>query len=208
MHKKLKNYIEEILGEFDEIPNERKKLLEEVADYIQKKVRNNHPVKLNFICTHNSRRSHLAQVWAAVAAEFYGLKNVETYSGGTEATAFNPKAVAAIERAGFKVVNSGGENPKYKVYFSDDSEPFTCFSKIFDDASNPDKEFAAVMTCSDAEENCPFVPGAEFRKSVTYDDPKDADGTDQEIQIYDERCRQIATEMFYMIDAAGARKNR
>ena len=208
MYKKLKKYIGEVLEEFDEIPNERKKLLEEVADFVKKKMSKSEIAKLNFICTHNSRRSHLAQIWAATAAEFYGLMNIETYSGGTEATDFNPKAVAAIERAGFKVVNSGGGNPKYKVYFSDDSRPFTCFSKTFDDTSNPDREFAAIMTCSDADENCPFVPGAEFRKSVTYDDPKDADGTDQEMQIYDERCRQIATEMFYMLDAAGARKNR
>lgn len=74
-----------------------------------------------------------------------------------------------------------------------------CFSKTFDDPANPDKNFAAIMTCSDADENCPLVPGTSFRKAVTYRDPKESDGTDHEMETYDERCRQIATEMFYMM---------
>jgi arsenate reductase len=75
-----------------------------------------------------------------------------------------------------------------------------CFSKKFDDDFNPKTNFAAIMTCSEADENCPFVPGAEFRKSITYTDPKEADGTNREVEVYDERCRQIATEMFYMMN--------
>lgn len=199
MYKKLISTIEELKQGFDEIPSDRKKLLGEVADFIKQELEENGTVKLNYICTHNSRRSHLAQIWTQTAAEHYDIENVETYSGGTEATAFNPRAVTAVERAGFDVENPGGKNPKYSVRFSDDADPMICFSKTFDDPANPSKDFAAIMTCSDADENCPFVPGAKFRKPVTYRDPKESDGTDREKETYDERCRQIGTEMFYII---------
>ncbi len=199
MYKKLEKYITELKSNMDSISSKRQEDLREVAGYIKNKLEDDTSVKLNFICTHNSRRSHLAQIWIATAAHYYGIEKIETYSGGTEATAFNPRAVAAIERAGFTVQNPGGDNPAYKISFSEDAAPMICFSKKFDDSFNPDKNFAAIMTCSDADANCPFVPGAEFRKPITYRDPKEADGTNQEAEIYDERCRQIATEMFYMM---------
>ena len=199
MYTKLRNTIDQLIQHFDHIPQERKELLQEVADYIGNELRQNDTVKMNFICTHNSRRSHLAQIWAQTAAAHYGIGGVQTFSGGTEATAFNPRAVAAVERAGFHVKNPGGDNPKYKVKYAEDSEPMTCFSKTFDDPSNPSQDFAAIMTCSDADENCPFVPGTSFRKAVTYRDPKESDGTDQEKETYDERCLQIGREMFYMM---------
>jgi len=199
MYKKLEATINEIKQGFDEIPSDRKKLLSEVADFISQELDENGTVKLNFICTHNSRRSHLAQIWTQTAAAYNNIDGVETFSGGTEATAFNPRAVAAIERAGFEVENPGGENPEYRIQFDEDAEPMVCFSKTFDDPANPSKDFAAIMTCSDADANCPFVPGATFRKPVTYNDPKEADGTVKEQEIYDERCMQIGTEMFYMM---------
>ncbi|MAO65023.1 MAG: protein-tyrosine-phosphatase [Balneola sp.] len=200
MYPKLKTYITELESSFDSIPTERKQQLKDVAEYIRSKNDTDDITKLNFICTHNSRRSHLAQIWTQTAANYYEIEDIETYSGGTEATAFNPRAVAAVERAGFKVNNPGGENPRYEVSYSERSEPMICFSKTFEDDFNPDKNFAAIMTCSDADENCPFVPGAEFRKPITYVDPKESDGTDREAEVYDERCRQIATEMFYMMN--------
>ncbi|MDZ7692285.1 MAG: hypothetical protein U5K69_14310 [Balneolaceae bacterium] len=128
-----------------------------------------------------------------------GLEAIETYSGGTEVTAFNPRAVEAIRRAGFKVENPGGENPRYKVFYDEGKEPLVCYSKTFDDEANPHRDFIAVMTCSDADQNCPVVPGTEFRITIPYEDPKQADGTSQESQTYDERCRQIAAEMHYML---------
>lgn len=199
MYPALETYIEKMELNFDSIPGQRKESLLKLADYVQSKKEAGQTAKLNFICTHNSRRSHLAQIWTTVAAMYYGMEDIETYSGGTEATAFNPRAVAAIERAGFKVENPGGENPRYIVKFNKKAEPLICISKTFDDDVNPDTSFAAIMTCSDADENCPFVPGAEFRIPITYQDPKESDGTDREEEIYDERCRQIGTEMFYMM---------
>ena len=199
MFPELEAYIARLTASFKEIDPDRQQLLDSVAAYIRKKMEAREPVRLNFICTHNSRRSHLAQIWAQVAAHHYGLENIETYSGGTEATAFNPNAVAAIERAGFRVENTGGTNPRYELRFGDDIPSLTCFSKTYDDPVNPTSGFAAIMTCSHADEHGPFIPGAEFCASVTYRDPKEADGTPHQAQTYDERCFQIATEMLFVM---------
>lgn len=199
MYPELQTYIKNLKDELPKIPQERKEDLKQISGYVRDKLKAGNAAKLTFICTHNSRRSHLCQIWAAVMAEHFDIDNIESYSGGTEATAFNPRAVAAIERAGFKVEDPGGENPRYKVYFDDVNEPLICFSKTFDDSYNPQEHFAAVMTCTDADENCPLVPGAEKRFSIPYVDPKESDGTPREEETYDERCRQIATEMYYLI---------
>ena len=155
---------------------------------------------LIFICTHNSRRSHFGQVWAHFAASTNGLADkITTFSGGTEATAFHPNAIAALSRAGFKIETEEGKNPVSHLIFSDDKPATTCFSKVYDDPSNPQSDFIAVMTCSDADENCPYIPGATQRFTVTYEDPKISDGTPLESATYDERSLQIGTEMWYVM---------
>src|SRR5690606_25567344 len=100
LYAELKRYLTEASNRFNMIPNDRKSELAKVADYVRERLSKSEPAKLTFICTHNSRRSHLSQIWAHVAAEYYGLVGVETFSGGTEATAFNPRAVAAMQRCG------------------------------------------------------------------------------------------------------------
>jgi len=202
LHPTLQAYVDKLLQESNLIPEKRQRELEQLADYIQKKEAENAPIKLNFICTHNSRRSHISQIWAAAAAHYFGLENVETFSGGTEATAFNPRAVAAMQRAGFQIENPGGDNPHYQVTFAEKAAPLECFSKTYDDAFNPQKDFAAIMTCSHADENCPFIPGAAFRLSLPYDDPKEADDTPQEVERYDERVHQIGRELFFAMQKA------
>ncbi|MUP46217.1 protein-tyrosine-phosphatase [Gramella sp. BOM4] len=180
-----------------EIPEDRKKILQPLIDYIQEKKENSEPVLLNFICTHNSRRSQLAQVWSqAISAEF-GIET-KCYSGGTEQTAFFENAIAALKRAGFSLEAEEGRNPKIKVSFSENKEALTCYSKLYDAPENPSKNFAAVMTCSHADENCPFISGAEARIALDYQDPKEFDDTPLVSKKYDERSNQIASEMIYV----------
>ncbi len=200
MYPKLSTYIESVVKEIDAIPQERKNQLKKIALYVKTKKQSNEPANLTFICTHNSRRSHMSQIWATTAATYYGIQEgINTYSGGTEATAFNPRAVASIERAGFKVQNLGGDNPHYKVTYTENGLEMECFSKKYDDPSNANENFVAVMTCSEADKNCPFIPGASLRVPIPYVDPKESDGTEEEVATYDERCKQIATEMFYIM---------
>jgi len=152
-----------------------------------------------FICTHNSRRSHLSQIWASTAAAYYGVPGVETYSGGTEATAFNPRAVAALKRAGFEISHSATQdNPHYTVRFHDNAPAMECFSKVYKQPPNPTADFCAIMTCAQADKNCPVVRGATLRIGVPYEDPKAFDGTPEEAAKYDERCQQIAREILYV----------
>lgn len=199
MYPQLQRTIDSFLPQLERLPKERTRRLDALVDFIQQALQAARPARLNFICTHNSRRSHLAQLWAQTAAAHFGVDQIETFSGGTEATAFNPRAVAAIERNGFVVEDPGGDNPHYLVRFAPDTQPQICFSKTYDDPMNPHENFAAVMTCTDADQNCPVVLGASARLSLPYDDPKAADGTAEEAARYDERSRQVAIEMFYAL---------
>jgi len=194
----LSRYVEGLLSGLDEVPGDRRQKLQALVSYVGHRVGANQPAKLTFICTHNSRRSHLAQIWAQTAAFCFSGPGVETFSGGTEATAFNPRAVAAVERAGFLVEAGADDNPVYKVRWAQDGPVMECFSKVYDQEPNPKKGFAALMVCSAADAACPVVNGAEVRISSPYDDPKAFDGTDQETAKYDERCRQIAREMLWV----------
>ncbi|MEM9929308.1 MAG: protein-tyrosine-phosphatase [Bacteroidota bacterium] len=190
----LASTVSDLETQIDLIPATRKEQLAKLAAYLSEQ--SGKTARLNFICTHNSRRSHLGMIWAAVAAARHG-RSVSTYSGGTEATAFNPRAVAALQRAGFRIGNPGGENPHYRVAFAEEVIPLTCFSKTYDDPTNPTADFAAIMTCSEADQGCPFIPGAAWRLPLTYEDPKEADDTPEETARYDERTAQIGREILY-----------
>ncbi len=199
VNEQLSQYIIKRISEFDQISDERKQKLREIADFVSTRTSENEIAKLTFICTHNSRRSHMGQIWALTAAYFYGLGNVETYSGGTEATAFNPRAVKALEDSGFQINTSDGlKNPVYRVNYASGVPPINAYSKKYDSDSNPGKDFCAVMTCSQADAECPFIPGAILRIVVPYEDPKNYDGTIRETDAYSERCEQIAREMLYI----------
>jgi arsenate reductase len=198
----IRSLILELLDEIDLIPAARREHLRQLAAHIRSKRAEDQVVRLNFICTHNSRRSHLAQIWMSVAAAWFKITGIETFSGGTEATALNPRAVAALRRAGFQIDDPGGDNPHYRIRFSEAGKELAAWSKVYDDAANPAERFIAVMTCSDADENCPFIPGAELRFPLTYDDPKMADGTPEEERRYDERVREIGREMLFLAETA------
>jgi len=199
LNPSLQQYVEARTAEFDEILGERKQQLAIIANFIRGRGRAGQPARLTFICTHNSRRSHLAQIWAQTAAGYYGIPGVETFSGGTEATAFNERAVATLRRAGFSISQpAASENPRYQVRVRADASPMECFSKIYDQAPNPKTDFCAVMTCSQADKACPLVAGASLRVALPFEDPKAFDGTPQETEQYDARCRQIAREMLYL----------
>jgi arsenate reductase len=193
----IERTIDKLISEFGQITDERKSAIAHLKMYIAENKDAEKKILLNFICTHNSRRSHISQIWAQTAEHYYGIDNVETFSGGTEATAFNPRAVTAMKQAGFDITAiKDGENPVYKVKFSNDARVLTVFSKRFDDDFNPKTSFAAVMTCSHADDNCPFIPGAK-RIALTFDDPKEFDGTPQESAKYSERVNDIGREILY-----------
>lgn len=179
---------------FDSIADSRKELLDSIAEFIVK----NEIKDVNFICTHNSRRSQMCEVWGREATVFYGLSDkLSFYSGGMETTEFNPNAVEAITSFGVKLEKGEGKNPIYEHHIG--SNVSKCFSKLYDDEYNPKENFIAVMTCSDADENCPNVMGAKAKFSLTFEDPKVFDNTENVKKGYKDRCEEIATQVFYLI---------
>lgn len=181
------------------ISDERKAVLQPLSDFIQSKVSNQQEIRINFICTHNSRRSHLSQVWAQTMASYFNINNVFCYSGGTEATALFPIAVETLQNSGFQIKTiSKNENPIYSIKYGENKHPIIGFSKKLADDFNPKSEFVAVMTCDSANEACPIVPGAEKRIPIMFEDPKAFDNTPQQAEKYKERSLQIATELMYV----------
>lgn len=193
--------IEELISSLniETISEKRKQTLQALIDFIQYKVDKNDEIRINFICTHNSRRSHLSQVWAQTMAYHYKIKNVFCYSGGTESTALFPMVAETLKNSGFEISKiAETNNPIYSIKYAENQHPLICFSKKLDDNFNPKSEFAAIMTCSQADKGCPFVPGAEKRIPITFEDPKAFDNTPQQAEKYRERSIQISTELFYI----------
>lgn len=181
------------------VSEERKAMLQPLIDFIQDKTSLEQQIRLIFICTHNSRRSHFAQVWAQSLAFYFDVPRVHCYSGGTETTALFPEVVSSLEDSGFQIQRlSEGSNPVHGIRYAANEPPVIGFSKTYPHAFNPQSKFAAIMTCSEADGNCPFVPGAEKRISIPYEDPKLFDNTPKQAEKYLERSMQIATELCYV----------
>jgi hypothetical protein len=195
----LTGSIGHILTHNAEPSDQRKAKLQQIVDYLK-----SHPDdrSLLFVCTHNSRRSHLAQYWAAAAACFYDIDNVRTYSGGTESTALHPNTVEALQESNFEVLVTKDDpvNPRYEIILGGTLPHLDGYSKRTGDSPNPHSGFCAVMVCSEADEACPIVPGADARVSLPYVDPKISDGTPQRKKIYHERSHEIAREMLWVFE--------
>lgn len=181
------------------ISEERKAILQPLIEYIQEKQEEGEEVRINFICTHNSRRSHLSQIWSQTMAHYFDIKNTYCYSSGTEDTALFPMVVDTLKEQGFMIDTlSKGTNPVYAIKFSSNQHPIIAFSKTLESGFNPDSGFGAVLTCDAANEACPYVTGAERRIPITFKDPKVYDNTPEQKEKYRERSEQIATEFWYV----------
>lgn len=196
----MKTEIAEIINGFqkNEISAERKQVLHPLIDYIREK-RTYDKIRLNFICTHNSRRSHLSQIWAQTLAHYFKIDHVECYSGGTEATALFPKVAETLKKQGFEISKiSENQNPVYAIKFDQNEMPIIGFSKKYDDKFNPESDFCAIMTCSSADQGCPFIAGADKRIPIRYEDPKMYDGNAEMDEKYLQKSLEIGQEMFYV----------
>ena len=196
----LAPYVSEVANELDKVAAERRTVLDEIAASIAARLKAGNAANLTFICTHNSRRSHMSQIWAQTAAYHYGLDKVAAYSGGTQATACNCRTVTAMRKAGFDITDATtGDNPLYLVRYAEDRPPIRAYSKLYNADDNPKRDFIALMTCSVADKSCPVVDGAISRYAIHYADPRLCDDTPTETAAYNERCREIAREMFYIM---------
>lgn len=108
-----------------------------------------------FLCTHNSARSQMAEgLLRHLAGDRF-----EAMSAGTEATRVRPLAVRAMEEIGIDVL--GQESKTLEQYLH---EPFDY----------------VITVCDDANEACPFFPGAANRLHWSFEDPSKAEGSEEE----------------------------
>jgi protein-tyrosine-phosphatase len=207
---KMNAKIESLIAQEAMISDERKEELTFLAEMIAQQKQEMGFSKATFVCTHNSRRSQLAQIWFWQALDHFGVENVSAHSGGTEATAFNHRMVKAVKDYGFEMIQLDSlKNPRYVVRGGKAGErEMTLFSKKYGDNFNPQKDFIAVMVCSQADRECPFVPGAYTRVSLPYEDPKSADNTPKEAQAYAEKVEEIGREMLFMVGVIKSLENK
>jgi arsenate reductase (thioredoxin) len=108
-----------------------------------------------FLCTHNSARSQMAEgLLRSLAGDRF-----EAMSVGTEAIRVRPLAIRAMEEVGIDI--SGQESKTLDRYLG---EPF---------------EYV-ITVCDDANEACPFFPGAVNRLHWSFEDPSRAEGSAEE----------------------------
>jgi len=108
-----------------------------------------------FLCTHNSARSQIAE---GLLRDLAGDR-FEAMSAGTEATHVRPLAVRAMAEIGVDI--SAQESKTLERYLK---EPFDC----------------VITVCDDANEACPFFPGAKSRLHWSFGDPSKAEGSEEE----------------------------
>jgi hypothetical protein len=197
MFPKINQLIVNLLLNFDSIPEDRKLVLNDLASKIRTELKSKELLNLLFVCTHNSRRSHMGQIWGTIAARYFDLP-LFSFSAGTEITALHPNVIQMLINEGFEVKSLKDEmNPEINIsYGSEDS--IACFSKLIDDAHNPKDNFYALMMCTDAEANCPFVPGAISRVGIPFNDPKAFDGTSQVMKAYSSTMMEIGIQILYL----------
>ncbi len=195
----LFEYSKDLYPEYKEIPEERRFKLEAVAEYIREKVEIGETPEIMFIGSNQATRSLLAQVWARAAAHYYGVDDVELYSGGIHEGPITTNTITAIERAGFIVykIKEGGQL-FYQVKYSFNLKPIVIYPKKIDDRLNPPADFMAVIVCQSAAQNLPVVKGTRKRLELTFNDPYGYEGLEEENEEYDKACHQIALEMFYL----------
>lgn len=181
------------------LSEQRKKQLQPLIDYILNKKSKKERVNLIYICVQNSRRSHLAQVIAQDTAFKYKIEDVHCYSGGIEVTRIHPNTLKVLEKMGYKfVLKEDSQNPVFELYYNKAESPILLYSKTFESIIPSIHSFAAVMVCSETETNCPYVPGAEKKFLIPYEDPKLADNSENPLESYWQIAQQIKEEMEFV----------
>lgn len=195
----LFNYARDLFPEYDKIPFERRAVLEEIANYLIGGQQLDNTGKIIFIETDQKSRSILIHAWATAASYYYGIENVEIHSGGISASAISQNAITALENAGFIIYKiQGGSNPEFEIKYSYNIKPLVLKSIKYNDKSNPGANFGSIIVCSNADINLPVVKGNNFRTSLYYFDPSAYDGNADASDLYLEKSKEIAAEMFYL----------
>ena len=200
MYPEIELIISKLLFSFDSIPSPRKQKLIELAAQLKVALSCANELNLVFVCTHNSRRSHMGQLWGQLAAHYYGVNNVNSFSAGTEVTELNTNVIEMLQKVGCKVSTfQNVSNPAYLIEFGE-NQSLTCFSKLMEHDANPKVDFFAIMMCTEAEANCPFIPGAIHRIGLPFEDPKVYDNTTMVSAAYLSTFEEIGLQILFLFN--------
>ena len=200
MSKTLKEYIKVILKNIDMgLEKDRKDKLVELAQIIKINHEQQNTVKITFICTHNSRRSQFSQIWAYISSLYFKLDFIKPFSGGTEIDTVNLNVINSLINTGLKIEKTLRGKAIYQLKSFKKDKGINLYSKVYNSKLNPSEHFIAIMTCSDADQMCPVIKGAYKKISLPYSDPRVADNTILEKEVYNQTCSIIAKEMFYLM---------
>ena len=136
------------------------------------------PIRVLFVCTHNSARSQIAEA----LLEHYGGADFEVESAGTEATRVNPFAVEVLKDLGIDW--AAAESKTVERFLGE--------------------RFDYVITvCDRARETCPVFPGSTNTLHWGLDDPSEVEGTDDEKREAFRRTQvEVAARLRPFIDGA------
>jgi len=203
--KPLKQLIQEI--DTKDIQFDRKSNLDKIANYVADNLEKNNEINLNFICNYNSRRSQITQIWAKTVAEYFGIP-IHTYSAGLKEARIPDIVIETLSNQGFKIVSKESTPPIYFLFYSKNCDPLILYSKHFNDPINKQSNITAIMTCKQADENCPIIPNAKIRFKLYYDDPIIYEKDENIQQHYWEASNKIASEMYYIFSSVNEKINQ
>jgi arsenate reductase len=136
------------------------------------------PIRVLFVCTHNSARSQIAEA----LLQRYGGDAFEVHSAGTEATRVNPYAVHVLADQG---IDWSGARSKAITGF---------LSQTFD---------YVITVCDRARATCPVFPGSINTLHWGLDDPSEVEGTDeQKLAAFRRTAMEVSTRLRPFIEVA------
>jgi len=196
----LQNYVRNLYPEYRNIPEERRRIIEELASYIRGNFQTNVKTELLFVGSNNSTRSQFSYVWAQTAAYYYGIKGVSFFSGGVSPSDIDTQTISALEDAGFIAYKiNQNDLTAYEVKYSYNLSPLLIWPKKYNlKGQQPTINFASIVVCANADINLPVIKGTNFRTSLHYFDPKAYQNTADAMDHYKDKCREVAMEMFYL----------
>lgn len=136
------------------------------------------PIRVLFVCTHNSARSQLAEALLSR----YGGDQFEVHSAGTVSTQVNPYAVRVLAEQGIDW--SAARSKKIDQFL--------------------DQQFDYVITvCDRARESCPVFPGSMNTLHWGLDDPSEVEGTDEaKLQAFRRTAQDLSVRLRPFIEVA------
>ena len=195
----INEYVRDFPKEFRKIPEDRRYRLNEIVYFLEEQKVENNPWQLLFISTNQASVSQMAQVWSKTAAYYYGFTNFESFSAGLDPGIISVKMITCLEKAGFIVYKTNLDGMDvYRIKYSYNIEPIVSFPKKIDHVRNPNRDFMAVFVEKNADMNVQNIKGTYNRLLLTYDDPVGYEGSQQEEVMYEESCKKVAVEMFYV----------